>query len=203
MSVPPDDKPVPLVRPVKDRRGIAPIAVALGIVVFVVAGVVKPWSAIPLPGATSSAAVVAPRPLPSSRAASRQTMGGTFVTQQRAYLTLANEVLRLHQGAREDHPMDADAHGHAVASAVAYQRALDGLNALTVPMSVERDLSQLQSATQSVMRAFLAAADATSEDDARARVLLASYGALPEMQAEADDVRRGLGLPPRAEGDPL
>jgi len=69
VSVPPEDTPVPLSRSVKDRRDLAPIAVALGIVVFVVVGVVKPWTAISSSRAASSAAVVAPSPPRASRAA--------------------------------------------------------------------------------------------------------------------------------------
>ncbi len=96
MSVPPEDKPVPLVRPVKDRRDLAPVAVALGIVVFVVAGVVKPWTAVVAPSAApsaaavvapsaaavvapSAAAVVAPSPPLPARAASPAPTDGAFV----------------------------------------------------------------------------------------------------------------------------
>jgi dipeptidyl aminopeptidase/acylaminoacyl peptidase len=80
VSVPTEDKPVPLLRPVKDRRDLAPVAVALGIVVFVVAGVVKPWTAVVTPSAApSAAAVVAPSPSPPTRAASPAPTEGVFV----------------------------------------------------------------------------------------------------------------------------
>ena len=82
MSVPPADGQVPPAQPVSDRRDATAIAVALGIVVFVVVGVLKPWTALPSPSATPSAsvaAVTAPSPAPPSRTASPAPTEGVFV----------------------------------------------------------------------------------------------------------------------------
>lgn len=62
---------MPLAQRVSDRRNVSAVAVVLGIVVFVVVAVLKPWAALPSPAATpsaSAAAVVALSPSASASA---------------------------------------------------------------------------------------------------------------------------------------
>lgn len=78
MSVPTEDDPVPLSRPVKVGRDRAAVAVAVGILAFVVVGVLKPWTAVPSPRATPSASAgpVVAHSLPTSSPAAPTLTGG-------------------------------------------------------------------------------------------------------------------------------
>jgi len=79
MSAPTEDKPVPLLRPVKDRRDLAPVAVALGIVVFVVAGLYFGGSRAPSVGGGVGRAP-SPRPTPSATLVPSPTPTAALVT---------------------------------------------------------------------------------------------------------------------------
>jgi len=71
VSVPPEQRPIPPAQRVSDRRDVRVVAVTVGIVAFLVIGVLKPWTAIPSQSATPSASaapVVALNPAPSTAA---------------------------------------------------------------------------------------------------------------------------------------